>query len=526
MPDSGSRKKRNGILSEIFRIKDPDKMLKQVNEGEHKLKKTLNAFDLTMLGIGAIIGAGIFTLSGTAAAGSEGHIGAGPALVVSFIISGTICAIAALCYAEFVAMIPVTGSAYTYTYTTLGEIVAWMIGWILVFEYTVGNITVVCGWSGYFFQLLKGLQRGLPDFLKMPDWLVNPPYWLAFDYSTAVSMYKNANITPDFPMIFGIPLSINLPALFVIMIVTWLLYIGIKESAKTAAIMVICKIFVILLFIIVGVFFIKPDNWQPFAPNGVPGIFMGAFLVFFAYIGFDSVATAAEETINPSKNLPIGIIASLAVCTTLYILVALILTGMVPISQINTHAPIAAAMASVGQNWISGFISLGAITGLFSVILVEQLAVTRIFFAMSRDGLLPTFLSKIHKKFQTPYILTVMIGVITAIGTLFLDINKAAELSNIGTLSAFALVCTGIIILRYTNPDRPRPFRVPYAPYLPAFGAVASVALICYSMFNPITPLTHARDFYSFWIVFGLIVYFIYSRFHSKLGKQLETESV
>lgn len=514
--------KKQGILSDMLRKKDPDKMIKMVNQGEHKLKKTLGAFDLVMLGIGSVIGAGIFTLSGTAAAGSEGHLGAGPALIISFIISGTICGIAALCYAEFVAMIPVTGSAYTYTYTTLGEIVAWLIGWILAFEYTVGNVTVVCGWSGYFLQLLKGYQK----FLHLPDWLVNPPHWLAFDYYTALSMYKAEGIPPDFPIIpyLNIPFSVNLPALFVIIVVTALLYIGIKESARTAAIMVLLKVAVILSFIAVGAFYVKPDNWTPFMPNGFPGVFLGAFLVFFAYIGFDSVATAAEETKNPSRDLPIGIIGSLAICTIIYILVAAVLTGMVPWNLIDTHAPIAAAMSHVGQNWIAGVISIGAVAGLFSVTLVEQLAVTRILFAISRDGLIPKVLSKVHTKFRTPHIITIAIGIITIIGTLFLDINKAAELTNVGTLSAFALVCVGIIILRYTDPNRHRPFKVPLVPYLPAFGAICSVGLILYSLFNTVTPLKGVRTVYFFWMSLGLIIYFAYGRFKSTLGTQLAEE--
>lgn len=507
---------KQGIIKQLFRKKCPDKMMQTINNQEHKLKKTLGAFDLTMLGIGAIVGAGIFTLAGTAAAGSEGHVGAGPALIISFIISGFVCGIAALCYAEFATMIPLTGSAYTYTYTTLGEIVAWIIGWILLFEYTIGNITVACGWSGYFFQLLKGYQK----YLHLPDWLVNPPYWLSFDYSTALTMYKNANITPDFPMFMGIPLSINLPAIFIVVVITALLYIGVKESARTAAIMVIIKIAVILTFIAVGAFYIKPENWHPFMPNGYTGVFLGAFLVFFAYIGFDSVATAAEEAKNPSRDLPIGIISSLVICTIIYILVAGVLTGMVPCKMINTHAPIAAAMAAVNQNWIAGLISLGAVAGLASVVLVEQLAVTRISFAMSRDGLLPKFLSRVHKKYKTPHIITIIVGVVTIIGTLFLDINKAAELANVGTLSAFALVCIGIVILRYTDPNRPRAFRVPFVPVLPIIGALSSLGLIFYSLFNPVTPMTHARNFYFVWIVLGLIMYFAYSIKHSVLSKQ------
>jgi APA family basic amino acid/polyamine antiporter len=498
-------------------------MIKASQDGDNSLKKSLTGFDLTVLGIGAIIGAGIFTLSGTAAAGSAGHIGAGPALILSFVISGTLCAMAALAYAELAAMIPVAGSAYTYTYTTLGEIIAWLTGWILILEYGIGCITVACGWSGYLFKLLEGLQSSL----HLPDWLVHPPYWLTFEYHSALLMYEQNGMTPDFPMLFGIPISINLPAIIIVVLMTVLLYIGIQESARTAAIMVIIKVVVILGFIFIGMFYVEPANWTPFMPNGFPGVFMGAFLVFFAYIGFDSVATAAEETKNPAKDLPIGILTSLAVCTIIYIAVAAVLTGMVPISEIDVHAPIAAAMKSTGTtfgNIVAGTISLGAVAGLSSVILVEMLAVSRILFAMSRDGLLPKVLSKVHKKFRTPHVITIVTGIFVAGGTLFLDINKSAELCNVGTLTAFAMVCIGVIILRYTQPDRPRPFRAPLVPLLPGIGAVCCIALILYTFFNPETPLITTLIFFSSWIGIGLLTYVLYGRTHSVLKKELETE--
>lgn len=521
MTDTGSTGTKKEIPSGIFRKKNLDKMLAKLDSEGHHLKKTLGAFDLTILGIGAIIGAGIFTLSGTAAAGGPGHVGAGPALVLSFVLSGIICGITALCYAEFASMIPVAGSAYTYTYTTLGEIVAFIVGWVLVLGYGIGSITVACGWSGYLMQMLKGFE----STLHLPHWLVDPPFYLIYEYKTAVTMYEHANLTPDFPMLFGIPLSINLPALFIVVVCTVLLYIGIQESARMAAAMVLIKLVVIVGFIILGAFYVQPANWTPFMPNGIPGVVMGAFLVFFAYMGFDMVATTAEETKNPARDLPIGIITSLVVCTIVYILVALVLTGMVKWDQIDTHSPIATAMAQVGLNWVSGVISIGAVAGLSSVILVQIMAVTRILFAMSRDGLLPKVFSSIHSKFHTPHIVTVTVGGLIAIATFFIDINKAAELCNIGTLTAFTVVCAGVVILRYIEPTRHRPFRMPYAPALPAIGAVFSGSLILYTLFNPTSPLTDTLMYYALWLTLGFSVYFLHGSKHSVLKSEMAEEN-
>lgn len=502
------------LVRSLFRKKDPDQLIKESSEGKHKLHRSLSAIDLTILGIGAIIGAGIFTLSGTAAAGSATHVGAGPGLILSFALSGIICCLTALCYAELASMIPVAGSAYTYTYTTLGEVVAWLIGWILMLEYIIGAIAVSCAWSGYLFILLAGYEKTL----SLPNWIVHPPYWLIHDYNTALSKYIADGIAPAFPNILGINISFNFPAIFIILVITFLLYMGIKESAWMAGLMVVIKLGVIFLFILMGAFYIKPDNWVPFMPNGMTGVFMGTFLVFFAYIGFDALSTVAEETINPNKNLPIGIIASLIICTIVYMLVAAVLTGMVKWNQIDTHAPIAAAMAMVGKNWMAGLISIGAVAGLTSVILVLQLGAARILFTMSRDGLLPQVFSKTHPKFHTPHIITIFVGIIVAIGAVFLDINKAAELTNIGTLSAFTFVCIGILILRYKDPERFRPFKVPFSPYLPALGAMSSLSLILYTFFNPTCPLKFTLYFFSSWVVIGLIFYFLYGRKHSKLN--------
>ncbi|EKE03136.1 MAG: hypothetical protein ACD_20C00251G0007 [uncultured bacterium] len=447
------------IPQRIFKKKNPDELVDGANKTS--FKKTLSAFDLIILGIGAVIGAGIFTLSGTAAAGSAGHVGAGPGLILSFIFAGFACALAGLCYAEFAAMIPVSGSAYTYTHATLGEIAAWLIGWALMLEYAIGNITVATGWSGYLMQFLGGF-KGI-----LPDWLTNPPYWLIYDYNTALLKYKELGIADpasQIPHLGPIPFSVNLPAILIIGLITAFLYRGIRESTKIASIMVAIKLTVILLFVAVGAFYVKPENWTPFLPNGFDGVFTGAFLVFFAFIGFDAISTAAEETKDPQKNIPIGIIASLGICTILYVAVAAVLTGMVPWNTIDTHAPVAAAMNSVGINWAAGLISIGAVTGLTSVLLVLQLGTTRILFAMSRDRLLPSLFSKIHSRYKTPHIITVIAGVLIALGTLFFDINEAAELCNIGTLSVFMIVCLGVIILRFTDPSRKRQFKVPTLP--------------------------------------------------------------
>jgi basic amino acid/polyamine antiporter, APA family len=469
----------NSFLARILRKKNLDNIIEASKKSS--LKKSLNAFDLTVLGIGAIIGAGIFTLSGTAAAGSAHHVGAGPGLMLSFIFAGFACALAALCYAEFAAMIPVSGSAYTYTFATLGELAAWLIGWILMLEYAIGSITVACGWSGYLFKLLEGFKGQLPDIIT------NQAYW--------IHHYR----------IFGhIPLDLNIPALCIIAVVTALLYKGVQESTRMATIMVIIKLAVILLFIFVGAHYVKPSNWTPFLPNGFKGVFVGAFLVFFAYIGFDAVSTAAEETINPQKNLPIGIISSLVICTILYIIVAGVLTGIVPWNTIDTHAPVAAAMRSIHQDWTAGLIALGAVAGLSSVLLVLTLGTTRILFSMSRDKLLPSVFSKVHPKFRTPHIITLISGAFVAMGTVFLDINAAAELCNIGTLSAFLIVCLGVLILRKVDPERERPFRVPFSPFLPSFGIIVCLALIALGV-PPITLI-----FFGVWVAAGLVIYFSY----------------
>jgi len=542
----------SGLFSRFLRKKSPEELISCSEKNQ--LNKTLTAFDLVVLGVGAVIGAGIFALSGTAAAGGGGHIGAGPALTVSLVFAAIACSFAALCYAEFAALIPVAGSAFTYTYATLGELAAWFIGWMLVLEYVIGNITVVSSWSGYMVTFLRGFEGILPSFIA------NPAPWLVSNFAAAKETYRERGIeqfaefmqerftalglNPEQiseyfnsakfdPLMFNpaifermgfastemllnpssliphlgpIPISIDIPAIIIMALITCFLYVGIRESAKMTFAMVLVKTLVILLFIGVGLVYINPENWIPFAPNGVKGIFVGAYLMFFAYIGFDAVSTAAEETKNPQKDMPIGIIGTLAICTILYIGVIAILTGMVPLHQIDTYAPIAAAMHSVGQHWVAFLISIGAIAGLTSVLLVLQLGGTRILYAMSRDKFLPDVFSKIHKKYKTPHINTIIVGIAVAGSTLFLDINAAAELCNIGTLTAFILVCVGVRVLRKVDPHRYRPFKVPLVPIVPILGILTCLALVILGL-----PTLKTLVIFGIWVLIGLVIYFSYS---------------
>lgn len=485
----------------LFEKKSPDEILKVAESAN--LKKTLNAFDLIMLGIGAVIGTGIFTIIGIAAAGGPESVGAGPALIISMVIAMLACLFSALCYSEFASMIPVAGSSYTYTYATMGEFMAWMIGWVLMLEYAIGNITVASAWSGYFFEFLKGFSHILPS------WLVNPPVYLVNDYRTAVSIYQNLGLDPavEIPRLFGvIPIAINIPAIILVLIITLLLVRGIRESARTATIMVFIKLAVIFIFIFAGVFYIKPENWTPFMPNGFEGVISGAFIIFFAYIGFDAISTAAEETKDPQKNLPIGLIGTLAICTVVYILTSLVLTGIVPVDKINIMAPISAAMSATGNNWIAGFISIGALAGLTSVLLVYQLGTTRILYAMSRDGFLPKSLQTIHKKYNTPHVITWVSGAIVVLGALFMDLNVSAELCNFGTFTSFTIVCIAVLILRKTDPKRHRPFKVPFVPLFPILGILFCGGLMIYSLFT----LGTSAILFPLWVIIGVIFYFAY----------------
>lgn len=493
------------FLRNIIKTKNPDSMLAQAkSEG---LEKTLGVWDLIILGIGAIIGSGIFAVVGIAAAGGPDGLGAGPALVVSMVVAAIACVFSALCYSEFASMIPVAGGAYTYAFATLGEFAAWMVGWILMLEYAIGYIAVACAWSNHLVQLLKGFERFLPHAIA------NPPVWLVNDFKSASLSLVDKGLDPSvvIPTIHGIPFCVNLPAIFIVIMITMLLIKGTKDSTKMAGFMVVVKLSVIALFVLVGSFYIKPVNWTPFAPNGVEGIFMGAFIIFFAYIGFDALATTAEECKNPQKDLPIGIIGSLIVTTIVYVLVALVLTGMQSTSggavpEGFLKAPMAFAMTMAGQNWAAGLISIGSLAGLTSVLLVLQMAATRILYAMSRDNFLPKRLQKLHPKFHTPHVLTWTVGIIAIIGTLTLDLNVAAELCNFGTFTSFIIVCVAVLILRKTDPDRHRPFKVPFSPLFPALGIICCGGLMIYSM----QFLTTSALLFPVWVGLGALIYFHY----------------
>jgi APA family basic amino acid/polyamine antiporter len=464
----------------VFRTKSIEQILGDYDAQIHKLQRTLTADDLTVLGIGAIIGTGIFVLVGTAAVGDADRPGAGPALAVSFIISGTACLLAALCYAEFASMIPVAGSAYTYTYATMGEFFAWVTGWSLVLEYGIACVAVSIGWSGYFASILD--RAGV----HLPASLTNAPYEGGL---------------------------VNLPAVLIVLALTALLVIGIKESARVTGVIVAIKITVVLFFIAVGAFSVDPANWSPFMPNGFAGVGAAAAVIFFAYIGFDAVSTTAEEAQNPQRDVPIGIIVSLVVCTVLYVVVAAVLTGMVPYSKIHVKAPVAEAMNAVGYRWGSAAVATGAVAGITSVLIVMLLGQIRVFYAMSRDGLLSPWLSAVHPRYGTPHHATLITGLTVAVLAGFVPIGVAAELTNIGTLFAFTLVCFAVLVLRYTRPDLKRPFRTPFVPLVPILGMVACLGLIWF------LPVLTWMGFLV-WASVGLILYFLYGYRHSKLGRR------
>ena len=480
--------------------------------GKGGLEKTLNAWDLVILGVGVIIGSGIFAIVGIAAAGSADTPGAGPALVISMIIAAIACIFAALCYTEFATMIPVSGGAYNYTFATLGEFAAWMVGWVSVLGYGIGFIAVACAWSNYLLQFLSGFEKVLPA------WVVHPPFWLVNDPYTTMQI-ASANPEASIPHIFGIPIGINLPALLIVLLMTMLLVRGTKDSAKMTGIMVFIKLSVIALFIIAGAFYVTPENWAPFAPNGFEGIIAGAFIIFFAYIGFDALATAAEECKNPQKDLPIGIIGSLLITTIVYILVALVLTGMqntsgaVPTDFLK--APMAYCMSAVGKNWYAGLISVGSLAGLTSVLLVMEMAVTRILLAMSRDHFLPQKFQEIDKKHHTPARLTWTVGIIAIIGILTLNLSVAAELCNYGIFTSFIIVCIAILVLRKTDPDRPRPFKVPFSPVIPSLGIICCGGLMAYKSMQA----SSSALLFPVWLGAGALIYLLYGFVKNRLNE-------
>src|SRR5438309_2830060 len=527
------------MASQLFKTKSPERLMAEAAAPERQMKRSLTAFDLTCLGIGAIIGSGIFALTGTAAAGERvtsaasqvttpvinfiqswlahapmvlGRPGAGPAVVFSFVVAGIACGFAALCYAELASMIPVSGSAYTYSYATLGEIVAWIIGWDLILEYAVGNMAVAVSWSGYFVDLCGNLPFGLS--IKFPLWLVS-------DHQTALeTIAKSGDTVAKFsstilPVIAGHSIAINLPAVLIVAAVTVVLVQGIRESAYTNTTIVIIKTAVVVFVIAFGAFMVNPTNWHPFMPHGFPGLMSGAAIVFFAFIGFDAVSTTAEETRNPQRDMPIGIITSLIICTVLYVLMSTVLTGIKKYTiYMGDAAAVATAFAS--KPWAQALVSAGALAGTTSVLLVFQLGQPRIFMAMARDGLLPQYFAKVHPRFRTPYITTIWTGVVVGVVAMITNIGDLADLTNIGTLFAFILVCLGVNVLRRVAPERPRPFRVPFVPVFPILGVILCIALML-----SLPVMTWIR--FVVWLGIGLTIYFLYSVRHSKLRRGLDT---
>jgi len=504
--------------AQLFRKKNIDQLISDSERPEHRLKKSLGWLSLTSLGIGAVIGSGIFTIIGTAIAGQKlqfksvlnaplleyliyhsasfGRPGAGPAIALSFVLVGVVCAFAALCYAELAAMIPIAGSAYTYTYATMGELIAWIIGWDLILEYAVSNMAVSVGFSAHVVNLL--------------DWFgVHPSLrWITPAYLPAGLADLQGNTLYDPGWHFGF----NWPAFIIVMLLTVILVRGIRESADANNIMVLLKITAIMVFVIFASRYIHPANWHPFAPNGWPGILTGGSIIFFTYIGFDSVSTAAEECKNPKRDLPIGIIATLVVCTILYIAVVVVLTGLVRWETLlDDAAPVVNTLKRLGFRNIQLIVLLGALTGMISSLLVFQLGQARVWFAMSRDGLLPGVFSHVHKAFRTPDFSTVIAGFLVGVPAGLLDIGTLADLSNIGTLFAFALVAGGVLILRYKQPDRPRPFRAPGGIIAPVVTILACLLLMAG------LPITNWIRFFV-WLLIGLCFYYFYGRRHSQLS--------
>ena len=500
----------------LFRRKPLDALIAEGGDEAHGLKKTLTALDLIALGIGAIIGAGIFAILGSATSGGSGAPPAGPGVSVSILLTAVVCGFCALCYAEFASLVPVAGSAYTYSYATLGELVAWIIGWDLILEYAVGNIGVAISWAAYFHQLMRGLG-------------VEIPAWLSTDYRStllaakAVATAGEGALSPELslayqahlhhPVLFGIPIVCNLLAASITAAITWLLVIGVKESARFNNFVVVLKLATLLFFIGVGAVFVRPDNWSPFFPGGFHGVWTGASLIFFAYIGFDAISTAAEECVDPGRDMPRGILGSLLICTLLYVAAALVLTGMMPFGKlVGVADPLAAALAYVGQDWAAGLLAFGAVVAMTAVLLVFQLGQPRILMAMSRDGLLPAWFSRIHPVHRTPHVTTILTGVFVGFFSAIANIDEIIQLTNIGTLFAFILVCVGILILRKREPERPRKFRVPFVPVTPILGIS-----MCVFLMAGLPLMTWIR--FVLWLAVGLALYFVYGVRRSRLAR-------
>lgn len=490
------------ICKNILTRKTATELIDNAKKGS--LKKSLSAFDLFIIGIGAIVGTGILTIVGTAIEGGPESMGAGPAIIVSMVLAAVACVFSALCYSEVAAIIPVSGSVYTYAYASLGEFAAWIVGWALMLNYVIGNIAVSSSWCGYLTQLLKGFSQYLPNFV------VNFPIWLRSDVRSIAHMCDKygMDIHDKIPYLFDkVPFAINLPVIFLTLIVTLILIKGIKESARFATVMVCLNLFMIISFIVVGAFYIKPQNWMPFAPNGFEGILMGAFIIFFAYIGIDAVTATAEEAKNPQKDIPMAIFTTLIFCTILYVFVALVLTGICPMGTINIQAPIATALSMINKDYLAGFISVAAVCALASVFLICQLASTRILYAMSRDKFLPRVLRAIHKKHRTPHILTWIVGLVTIVCSLFMDLNIAAQLCNYGTFTSFIAICIAVMVLRKTEPNLKRAFKVPLMPLFPILGIISSLGLMIFS----IKQLSSSVTMFILWIILGIVIYAIFS---------------
>jgi APA family basic amino acid/polyamine antiporter len=487
---------------QLFRTKSIDSILGDTSHEGTALKKVLGPWNLITLGVGAIIGTGIFATLGSASAGDAGRPGAGPAVMLSFILTAVVCGFTALCYAEFSSMVPVAGSAYTYAYATLGELVAWIIGWDLLLEYAIGNTAVAISWAGYANALLRGMG-------------VNVPWWVATDYRSAA---KTAGLVASAPHVLGIPIIFNALAVFIVALVTIVLVWGVRESARFNAVMVAVKILVLAFFVVVSTKYVKAENWHPYAPNGFPGIAAGASIIFFAYIGFDAVSTCAEECKRPGRDMPIGIIGSLVVCTVIYIVIAWVFSGLMPYTAVvgmneeQRSEALAVAMTYVHMPpWTVGIVALGSVVAQTAVLLVFQLGQPRILFAMARDGLLPPVFTRVHPRFRTPHVSTILTGIVVAVVSAFVSLDEMVDLSNIGTLFAFILVCIGIVIMRYREPGRVRPFRVPFGPLLvPLLGVASCLFLIWY-----LPPTAPAR--FVGWLLAGLVVYVSYGYRNSRL---------
>jgi APA family basic amino acid/polyamine antiporter len=553
-PDPAASAARLPSLRSVLRTKPIGAILADAEEPEHKLRRALGPVQLTLFGIGAIVGAGIFATIGTAAAGDAYRPGAGPALSISFVITAIVCGFTALCYAELASTVPISGSAYTYAYATLGELVAWIIGWDLIIEYAVGNVGVAISWANYFKTLLKGIQ--IPG-LGIQG--INVPDWLSMDYRTAARV---PGVYDSAPRLFGVPIVVNVLAVAIVAAVTVVLVWGVRESARFNAVMVGIKLVVLAFFIVVGTYWIEPANYHPFAPNGWAGISAGAAIVFFAYIGFDAVSTVAEETRDPQRNLPIGIMASLVVCTILYVIVGVVFSGLIsypdlraklateqaePLTMALQHAMPDSRLAVV-------IVAFGSVIAHTAVLLVFQLGQPRIFFSMARDGMLPPLFYKVHPRFRTPHVSTILTGLFVGLCSAVASIDEMVDLTNIGTLFAFILVCAGTIVLRETDPDRPRPFRVPsgwgwtavlYAGFatgvlflpsgiLPAPSKLVVLAaagvlfalsrrhifpilgiLSCLYLIYYLPPTSWLR--FAAWLNFGFVIYVAYGAVHSRL---------